>query len=317
MGLKRWALLALLSASPLMAQSVQSVEDALGAQVEIPVAPQRVVSLSDNLLTLPLHELGLTPVGAVWQVYRPDGTEEIYGLLELFSVTGEEMGIAPVFTAAGVDVEKIRLLDPDLILGTEYEAHLAPILKPLAPVYLINAFTRDAFGLNGMRRLAHLIGRENELQVLEDDYEARITALREALPLQSDAPSFAVLVYTDQLWLFTGAGALIEVMDDLGYQQPDWVIEASQDSSAMPLSPEALPRLDIDLLLVVPRVSEPTEASIRASMDTVMPGWHLLFDQQDVLLLPSNSLLLATFAGAHAAIDAVADHFGVTRPPRG
>src|SRR5690606_2836491 len=49
---------------PALAQETRSYTDDTGRVVDIPADPQRIVSLHDVSLTLPLLELGVIPVGS-------------------------------------------------------------------------------------------------------------------------------------------------------------------------------------------------------------------------------------------------------------
>ena len=53
-----------LLAVPAIAQETRSFTDDTGRVVDIPVEPLRIVSLQDLAITVPLLELGVTPVGS-------------------------------------------------------------------------------------------------------------------------------------------------------------------------------------------------------------------------------------------------------------
>ena len=57
-------LLLLAGLAPAFAQETRSFTDDTGRVVDIPVAPLRIVSLQDLAITVPLLELGVTPVGS-------------------------------------------------------------------------------------------------------------------------------------------------------------------------------------------------------------------------------------------------------------
>ena len=62
-----------LLATPGFAQETRSFTDDAGRVVEIPLHPQRIVSLQDLFFTIPLIELGAPPVGSHGRV-EEDGT---------------------------------------------------------------------------------------------------------------------------------------------------------------------------------------------------------------------------------------------------
>lgn len=300
-----------------LAQSQQTVTDDAGRSVTLPTDPQRIVTSFDPLTGLPLFELGLPVVGAEARVRNPDGSRDMFGLPELFGTTARAEGIQPVQGATAMDLEQVAALAPDLIVLTEFQQDQTPVLEQLAPVYVFEAFTGNIRGLDGVRRLAAGLGQTARLAPLEAAYQRRIMALRKALGDKlPDKPRYALLPYTDQMWLFTGAGAVHEVMDDLGFRQPDWVLTETQASSAMALSPESLPLLDVDLVIISPNDGDDTEPRMRAALDRIAPGWNLVLTDPTLLFLPTNTHLSTTFASAHVVIDLVAAHFDVPAPPR-
>ncbi|MEM9438997.1 MAG: ABC transporter substrate-binding protein [Pseudomonadota bacterium] len=298
------------------AEASRKVTDDVGRSVDIPIEPQRIVTNFDPLTGLPLIELGLPVVGAEARVWNPDGSRDVFGLKELFGKSASEVGITPVQNAASMDIEKVAQLSPDLIVLTEFQQEQLPLLEQLAPVYVFESFTENAFGLDGVRRLARGLAQDERLVALDTRYNRRIATLRASLAGKTpDDPSYVLMPYTDQMWLFTGAGAVHEVMDDLGFRQPDWVVEPTRASTAMALSPESLRRLDVDLVFISPNDGDDTEDKMRRALDRIAPGWHLVLEDERLIFLNSSTHLSTTFASAHVVIDYVAAHYGVPAPP--
>lgn len=304
------------AASDALAQETRNTIDGTGREVTIPADPQRVVALHDAVIALPLYELGVPLAGSFGQVKRRGGTWDIFGLEELFGISAREAGIENIYSGTSLDVEKIRALGPDLIVGSESDSGAISRMGSTAPVFLHLSYSRDSYGLDGSRRLARALGRDARLAELELDYAGRVAALRAALPPMQRKRTFAVATVFDQIYLLTGAGGILEALDDLGFQQPDWVVEAAKGGTRMPLSPEALPRLDVDLLILLPMHDDPRNAAIRDDMDRIAPGWHLLFDPKDIMFADMLTTMSVTFASAHASIDAIAAHYGIEPPPR-
>ncbi|MGP9806206.1 ABC transporter substrate-binding protein [Paracoccus sp. NSM] len=310
----------LIAAGPASAAPVlRDVNDGTGRGVAIPAAPERIVTLYDNLLALPLYELGLPPVGSLWQVTRPDGTREVMGLQPLFGVTGSEAGITPVWHGGSYDIEAIRLLSPDLIIGTEGDAALLPLLQRIAPVFLHRSHSADSRGLDGTRRLARDLGLQARLATLEAEYEGRAARLRAMLPPPARPDGdrvYAVLFLNDGLIALTGPGGIIEAVEDLGFRQPEWLHDISANGFSMPLSAEALPRIDADLLIVVKGFGIGSDDEARAALDRAAPGWHLLMGGRAPLFVDGDRVMTMTFASAHEALEAVARHYALDLPAR-
>ena len=99
---------------PAFAQETRFYTDDAGRTVEVPVRPERIVTLHDSSLTVPLVELGILPVGA----FGRDGESGPYmrGAATLTGVTFENSDIVNV-GGSPADLEAIAALEPDLKEG--------------------------------------------------------------------------------------------------------------------------------------------------------------------------------------------------------
>lgn len=134
--------------------------------------PERIVALSWALAEL-LVELDVTPAGvadvegyATWVVQPP--------LPE---------GVADVGLRNEPNLERIAALKPDLILASDQQTDMVPMLERIAPVVHFDSFDADHDNAAASREtylsLARTLGREDMAKTLIDALDARIAAAGE------------------------------------------------------------------------------------------------------------------------------------------
>lgn len=147
--------------------------DAAGRAVEIPVSPQRIVTLTEMDLDSALA-LGVSPVGSV----NGRGQETLPSYLLERAAAVESVG-----SLAEPNLEAILVLNPDLILVASpippIEA-LLPELEQIAPV-VVTAAAGSSWQdtLNGV---AAALGRTTEAEAFLSAYAERVAALTANLP---------------------------------------------------------------------------------------------------------------------------------------
>lgn len=219
----------------------RSVEHALGT-TDVPVDPQRIVATTDQNALLPLLELGVTPVGSAG-LLGTDGTTS-FRRTEGFDTS------EVTFTGAygEPNLETVTALQPDLIVGFEFDEDFYPELSRIAPTVLVQIFDRPL--TEGLMDFAALVGEEEQAEQFRADYEARIAALREELGGRIETLSVTVISAGDPGTFYrddTGQ-AVGTVMDDLGLPRtPD----QEADDGAEYLSLEQLSGRDADVVLVL------------------------------------------------------------------
>lgn len=143
-------------ALPAPPQEMREFTDGAGRTVEIPAAPQRIVSLRDFDVTLPFVELGAPVVGSHG---RQDGTGAPYlrSVDTILDIDFDNSDITCVGNDAGIDYEAIAALGPDLIIGRwpNDEERLGRI-EQIAPTMMIDVnqgslgFIRDLADVPGV-----------------------------------------------------------------------------------------------------------------------------------------------------------------------
>ncbi len=204
-----WFLVALLSmalvltaCSPTEQTPTEYVFDDLGRLVAINGTPQRIVSLApSNTEILFALGLGEKVVGVTdWCDYPPEALEK------------EKVGgyITP-------DIEKIRALDPDLILV----AHGLPLevidtLENLGlSVFGIKTINLDDL-LNDVKTVGEITDKEVEAQALTSEMESRIKAVTNKTEELEEGPKVFYIISHDPLWTVCSGTFIHELIEKGG-----------------------------------------------------------------------------------------------------
>jgi iron complex transport system substrate-binding protein len=304
---------ALLAANPAIAAD-RSVTDDAGRTVEIPVTPERIVVLHEPLLGVPIADLGLAPVGS----YGRTDNGETQMSADFYKLVLGDRAPDPMPRGIGalgnMDLEKMRTLQPDLIIGTEHDREKAEQLSSIAPVYLQNSSTGRVRGFSAEEALAKLLGREAAFTERKTEYLAQVDRVRAALPGDPRQQSYLVIFLSDQINAVGEMAGMVQAIEDLGYQR----LSLERDSSVsgfgatllVPLSAETFGRLNPDLLVVMNTFGKQArdEAAIRQSLDRIVPGWqHFLKPAREgrILFVDSALVTTPTVASALHMLDAV------------
>lgn len=218
------------------AGAVRDITDVEGTAMKVPVAPERVVTLSEPTLDGALA-LGVTPVGTV----AGRGQSGAPGYL------GKAASDIPVLgTIANPDYEAIAEVDPDLILvdGTSINnAEVMGVLRKIAPTYFAGyagGSWRATFGQVALALNEVEAGKE-----VVAEYEKHVDAVRADLTDHADQ-TFSIV-----RWQGGSASLILKelpagmALDDLGLKRPK-----SQDrrgrGHSEPVSLENLSSIDAD-----------------------------------------------------------------------
>jgi iron complex transport system substrate-binding protein len=215
--------------------------DVTGQEIEVPVAPQRVVTLSEQDLDGALA-LGVTPVGTV------NGRGQLTPPLYL----GERVeGITSVGSLAEPSLERVAELQPDLILvGGLFAAleAILPDLQQIAPVVVTYANADD--WKTAFLGTANALNRMEEAEAFLSDYDARIQDIQSRLGENANAEVSIVR------WNPQGPGIMAmdsfssRIARDLGLVRPASQQYVEGFSHSEPLSLEQLDLLEADWLFL-------------------------------------------------------------------
>jgi len=159
--------------APNSVQETRSIEHAMGT-AEVPANPERVVALDYGALENMLA-LGVQPVGAPLNgnlYWQPDYIQQH---LQRETV---------VFQAGRVQLERLRQLEPDLILGSKpWIGRYYQRLSQIAPTVVTETNNRQ--WQTNLQLHGCMLGRSERAQQLLEDYRQRLAQFRQ----QYDAKS--------------------------------------------------------------------------------------------------------------------------------
>lgn len=183
----------------------RTVTDALG-EVTVPADPQRVVA-TDFFSSSMLVDVGVTPVGVMEGIIQPDSRPQRY----VDALADAEQ----LSTYAEIDVEKVAVLEPDLIIvdAAFPEPETIDRLEGIAPLFHV-----DLTGDWAERALsvADAVGRLDEARAQQGDYDQRAAEISQTYRKVLDEKSLAIvsLNTTDNTWASYAPG---------GWPTPPWI----------------------------------------------------------------------------------------------
>lgn len=282
---------------------------------EIPAEPQRIVTLNDQILAVPLYEMGVTVAGTSGRI-GADGVPFIRGGMDAAGMDFHNTDIAFLGTGDALDFEKIAALQPDLIIGLPYnDPGDIEALQAIAPTVVID---ETELGLvDTLRTLADLSGKGESFDERFNLYLANMERTRRFIGNPEDisvaltftfAAGDAVSVYRN------GMGAITRVIEDLGFRQIDLV--ADFEGSRLTVSPELIEELDADFIFGFYRhndTSSPQE--IFAAYEKFVPGFcqALTACRNNQLILLPGIAFSGTMKGLELALELVESHMAARR----
>jgi iron complex transport system substrate-binding protein len=270
------ATLALLAGlvTPALAQETRSFTAANGT-FDIPVAPQRIVALNDQIVALPLYELGAPVVGSAGRI-DTEGNHFLRGGMDTLGIDYSNTDIGFVGTFNALDVEAIAALSPDLIIGGPYtNPDVAEQLQSVAPTLIIN--NAELGIIETMRTLADITGQTGDFEARLKRYEDNVARTRSFLENPEDISVALTFVFPEgaEMWVYkhTGnLGAIAQVVRDLGFKEPAAVAALADNETNY--SAELIQDLDADFIFGFYRQQpDATPATIRSAYETFAPGW--------------------------------------------
>lgn len=261
------AVAALLAVLPASAQDTRTITDGAGRTVEIPVNAQRIVSLHDLTITIPMIELGVFPVGSHGRTME-DGTPFIRSSAVLTGVDFDNSEIAFVGNNPA-DIEAISALQPDLILTTEWQSTPVDQLEKIAPTVVIDS-EADMFETYGL--LAEITGTEDKLVYLKGRYESQIAQIKRLIDTASITTS-VIQGVEGTFYVLHTYGTLGRVLRDAGFKFPA-IIDAIPEGGDLDVPAEQLPELDADFVFATYRTDTlETPASSTEQLNAVVPDF--------------------------------------------
>ncbi|QDZ12832.1 ABC transporter substrate-binding protein [Devosia ginsengisoli] len=293
-------------ASPAFAQETRSFTAANGT-FDIPVAPQRIVALNDQIVALPLYELGAPLVGSAGRT-DADGNHFLRGGMDTLGIDYANTDIAYVGGFNGLDLEAIAALSPDLIIGGPYtDPDVAEQLQKVAPTLLID---NGALGLvDTLKTLADVSGKSGSFDARYQRYLDNVERAKSYIGDTSVISITMTFMFPagEELWVYrAGLGAIAQVLDDVGFAQPAVVAALAETQASW--SAELIQDLDADFVFGFYRQQpDATPETIFAAYEKFAPGWcqALTACQNGQFVLLPGPTFGSTMAGLDLALELV------------
>lgn len=312
----RWFVsLLVLCAGAAAAADSQTFTDDLGRTVSVPLHPQRIVSMHDLDITIPLIELGVPPVASHGRT-RPDGSHYLRSSAQLTGVDFDNSDIRFIGTA-DIDLEAVAAAKPDLII-TEPSRHVSvEQLAKIAPTVSIDHLQGSAPLI--YRKLAQLTGSQARLAVLERRYQEQIKQLKATVAPQQYRVS-VIQANNGKVTVHHSYHALGRVLRDAGFRFPP-LIDKIPDGQRIDVSAEQLPELDADFVFATWRsdTGGKPQDELKA-MEAVMPGWCDFMRACRTgryILLPREEVISNSYAALTLMVAQVQSHIAGRPIPAG
>ncbi|MRT51300.1 MULTISPECIES: iron-siderophore ABC transporter substrate-binding protein [Enterobacteriaceae] len=293
----------------------QIFTDDLGRAVTVPLHPQRIVSMHDLDITIPLIELGVPPVASHGRT-RPDGSHFLRSSAQLTGIDFDNSAIQFIGTA-DIDLEAVAAAKPDLII-TEPSRHVSvEQLQKIAPTVSIDHLQGSAPRIYS--KLAQLTGSEARLAILERRYQAQIAQLKAMVDTQHISVS-VIQANNGKVTVHHSYHALGRVLRDAGFRFPP-LIDKIPDGQRIDVSAEQLPELDADFVFATWRsdTGGKPQDELQA-MEAVMPGWCDFMRACRTgryILLPREEVISNSFAALSLMVAQVQSHIAGRPLPAG
>ncbi|MEB4675324.1 iron-siderophore ABC transporter substrate-binding protein [Enterobacteriaceae bacterium G50] len=302
----RWLLLMLAGVVASAGAQTHPFTDDLGRVVQVPVNPQRIVSLHDLDITIPLIELGVPPIASHGRT-RADGSHYLRSSAQLTGVDFDNSNIAFIGTA-DIDLEAIAAAKPDLIITEPNRNVPVEQLAKIAPTVSIDHLLGSAPRIYS--KLAQLTGTQARLAVLERRYQAQIAQLKQTVDTQKITVS-VIQANNGKVTVHHSYHTLGRVLRDAGFRFPP-LVDAIPDGQRIDVSAEQLPDLDADFIFATYRsdTGGKPQDELQA-MEKVMPGWCDFMRACRTgryILLPREEVISNSFAALSLMVAQVQSH---------
>lgn len=276
------------------AATTTQVTDASGQKVEVPSAPERVVTLSEADLDSALT-LGVKPVGLT--AGRGQQGAPAY-------LADQAKGIPVVGAVTGPDIEKVTLAKPDVILaGQVVDKQVLAQLRKVAPTVVTIDATKS--WQKSLELTGRVLGKSAAAEKFIADYVASAAALKKDLGDFSGA-SVSVTRYSAKGSAVMQQGVFISsVLNDLGFQRPGIQADKGEGHST-PISDENLNQIDGDWLFIGTLDPGVTQSKLLAEL-TKKSAYKQLDAVKNNHLTVIDGTKWTSLGGATAAVSVLAD----------
>ncbi|MEM9273327.1 MAG: iron-siderophore ABC transporter substrate-binding protein [Cyanobacteria bacterium P01_F01_bin.143] len=206
----------------------------------IPRNPQRVIAIKPNHFANSVA-LGIKPIASAFYEGFP-----VWDVLQ--NEVGEIESIGDLNTP---NIEKILLLEPDLILSNSNLDSIYPQLSQIAPTVVLDArFPPPPYWREEFQEMAQILDKQETYQQLMADYWQQIAKLKQAFGdrYQNAEISFGGIAAGAGIWVYGAKHPVGEIFQDLGLQRPS--VQRDDFYFLENISEEKLSYIDGDILFL-------------------------------------------------------------------
>lgn len=231
--------------------TVRLVRHMMG-ETQVPVNPQRLITLDANYLATALV-LGIQPIGSTawFSIDHQTGLKPVEPYL---SDRAQELTILGY--GSEVNLEKVLLLKPDLILGNNNHEAIYEQLSQIAPTVLYDySYGSNRSWKDLMRFSAKVLGKTQEAEKLLNDYYQRTQKLRQKMGDRASNIQVSVInPDSNGIYLLYRGSLGGSVLEDVGLSRPP---EQDKDGrTSLLVSFEFIPQMDGDVIFVISFMDE-------------------------------------------------------------
>lgn len=223
----------------------RTIEHQMG-ETEVCGQPQRIVVLGPSVLEL-LLALDVQPTGFADQVTWHRGNYDNPGQQIPYLGSRVTSQLKNVGSVSEPSIEAILSVQPDLILGTQYNANQYKVFSKIAPTLLLSRNDNDIE--KSLRAIAKAVGKSDQAEQLLTKTQQQIASARETFA-RTVATHRKVLLLSAVKWeeLYLGDsnfGLCSSLLEALGFQlvTPPG-LNLSKPDTPVPISLEILPQLN-------------------------------------------------------------------------
>jgi iron complex transport system substrate-binding protein len=226
----------------------------------VPLNPQRVVVLDvlDNVLAL-----GIKPVGATtadsgnFRTNLPEQTQEI----------------AKVGLIYQPNLESILRLQPDLILGIDWQQEVYDKLSKIAPTVLAPSSDRINWK-EWFQTYAEALGKSSEGKKILNEYDNRIKSFQQQIGEKRSQTKVSVVMFWDGVRIYMKKSFSGGILSDLGLPRPP---EQDKDKVNEDISLELIPKMAGDAIFLMigdrtPELDRFTNHPLWSQLEAVKQG---------------------------------------------
>ncbi|MEO0537521.1 MAG: iron-siderophore ABC transporter substrate-binding protein [Cyanobacteria bacterium P01_A01_bin.123] len=241
-------------------------------ETEIPVDPQRVVTLTEAWLLAPAITLGIKPI-ATTTYQASDG-------IPFRGVTTEQVeGIEILGDGHQPSLEKLLALKPDLILAdANLHRQIYNQLSAIAPTVALDLFSKGDSFKDGFRRIAYILDKTERAEQLLDQYQDRVNQFKQVMGNRLDELRISFIAIYGELSTLESFWLAYDVFSDVGLKLIP-IQEKMAHSGNAGFSIETLPEHDGDFLFIEKYPSQDVEDILSSplwqELDAVTSGNYL------------------------------------------